>query len=291
MPKYTIVFTDSGLGGLLSFANFYTFLNKAHGISYSEIDLLYFNALPESGAGYSKMKSRAQMVNTFNRALNALQNRYSPDIIAIACNTLSAAYPETTFANDNKHVIEIITAGRSQISIHIKQFRHEPILVFATPTTINSGVYHFDNPNVIPVSGGNLASLIEADYSSSSVRKCVRTIIQTANNKLKSEKIISIFLGCTHYGFIKEIFYELCQDYNFSINTILDPQEIFVDVLKTKIQSNDKSSNRETKINLKIESQAVIESFEIKSISSLLQNDHPEISTLLRNYTRLPKLF
>ncbi len=291
VPKFTVVFTDSGLGGLSSLGKFYHYLKDIKTWSFKEIDLIFFNALAESGMGYSLMKSEEQKVSIFNSALEALQERYNPDVIAIACNTLSALYPKTAFSKTNKHVLEIISPAKLQISEHQQICGQEPLLIFATETTINSGAYRFNDKNIITVCGGSLASLIEANSKDLAVQERINEMFKSAREKIVKKKDISIFLGCTHYGYIQELFYKQCKFYNFKISKILDPQDAFVELIKTKTKENNKSAPGKTKINLRIESQATIEPYEIKSISALLENEYPDISEILKNYTRLPKMF
>ena len=257
--ELTIVFTDSGLGGLSSFAKLYYLLRKSSQLPYKKIDLLFFNALPESGAGYGKMKEESQKVGTFNRALNALQKRYSPNKIAIACNTLSAVYPKTSFSSSSNHTLEIISSGRKQIEEYLKNLPEIPLLILATPTTINSGAYYFENKNILPISGDNLASLIEADFQNNSVKDRVREMLHTASNNLGKNKTVSLFFGCTHYGLIKDIFFELSKDFDLSISNTLDPQDAFIEKIMIDIFKKKMLIYADTKINLKIESQAVIE--------------------------------
>lgn len=289
-PRFTIVFTDSGLGGLSSLAKFYRFLKNSSFLPFPEIDLIFFNAQQQNENSYSKMKDKSQKIKTFNGALEAIQGKYNPDIIAIACNTLSAIYPYTKFSKTGAHVIEIISSGKSQILRHINDFPNEPVLMFATQTTIKSAAYYFDNPLIFPISGENLASLIENDYQSSSVSNRVNEMFQRASELIGSKRTVSLFFGCTHYGYIKDLFYAIAKNFDLSIHKILDPESVFLEQLKTKIKIENTSFNT-PHIKIAIESQAIIAINEIESIGSILQEDYPEISEILRNYTRLPNLF
>ena len=90
---------------------------------------------------------------------------------------------------------------------------------------------------------------------------------------------------------IKDIFFELSKDFDLSISNTLDPQDAFIEQLMVDILKKKMLTYEDTIINLKIESQAIIEPHEIESIGSLLKKDYPEVQKILKNYSKLQKLF
>jgi glutamate racemase len=293
--KLTFVFTDSGLGGLSIMADFASGLEqKAKNLMCEEIEVIFFNALPESGQGYNRMEKMHDKINTFNNALEWIKGHYKPDAIAIACNTLSAIYPLTPFAETDSSTFEIISSGRSQIRNHRKENPAQPVFVLATPTTLASNAYKMDDLFIFQVSGENLASLIEFDHTSPEIKEVTRRIFRHIENYLGEgpQKEISLFLGCTHYGYIEQTLQQVAKDFKFSIATILNPNTAFTNELVNFLNPLiTEEMQKQIKINLRIESQAKIEPSEIESISQLVKGQSEEITTLLKKYTRLPHIF
>ena len=293
--KLTIVFTDSGLGGLSIMADFlYKIEAKNKNISCDEIELIFFNALPENGQGYNRMQNMHDKTMLFNAALEMIHHYYKPDLIAIACNTLSAIFPSTQFSKSHPNTLEIISAGRYLIEQHRKRSPRQPIFILATPTTIASGAYEMKDQHVFQVSGENLASLVEFDHTSPEVKTVTKRIFNAIEKCLNGSPVrdITLFLGCTHYGYIEQTLKEIAGDFDFSINTILNPNIKFTNDLMDYLAPLFKEENKkETKIKLRIESHAFIEPTEIESICQLIKGQSVQITKLLKNYKRLPKLF
>ena len=286
--QYTIVFTDSGLGGLSIMADFYNWLHHQT-LNIDQLNLVFFNSLQAQGNGYNRMASPGEKINTFNAALESINKLYQPQIIAIACNTLSAIYPETTFSKNHSNVLEIISSGKSIIQQHQSLNPNIPLFILATPTTIVSGVYKSKHKKVIQISGDNLASLIEFNYLTPELRNKVRDIFSHIKKHLKQNESFSVFLGCTHYAYSIDILKDVADKMGLNIFSILDPAEHFIKNLIHKLPT--RIGKHQTKLTIKIESQAEILANEIQSISSLIQTKSPDIASLLKNYKRLPVTF
>ena len=81
--------TDSGLGGLSVCAGLEQSLSQKN--MGQGIELLYVNATPDDRIGYNSLNTQKERIDLFDQFLNAANHRYSPDEIAIACNTLSVS--------------------------------------------------------------------------------------------------------------------------------------------------------------------------------------------------------
>ena len=90
----TIVMTDSGLGGLLICAELERRLRSTAGDG--PVRLVYVNAWPDAGHGYNDLPDMTARAAVFDRALAAM-TAFRPDLILIACNTLSVVYEATAF--------------------------------------------------------------------------------------------------------------------------------------------------------------------------------------------------
>ena len=95
-----IVVTDSGLGGISVLGELESKLKTAR--IFNNVELIFFNALYSKDLGYNEIESNREKANIFNNALFSMQDNYHPDIILIACNTLSVIYPITQFSNESK---------------------------------------------------------------------------------------------------------------------------------------------------------------------------------------------
>ena len=91
----SILITDSGLGGLSICAEVVSRLNRNP--IFENVSITYFNAWPEQNRGYNKFDTIEERISIFNQALLGMQS-YQPDLIMIACNTLSALYDKTEFS-------------------------------------------------------------------------------------------------------------------------------------------------------------------------------------------------
>lgn len=285
-----IVFTDSGLGGLSIFAEFYHFLKTNSYTFPGNINLIFFNSLPENGNGYSRMSSEQLKVKTFNAALTVCQKLYDPTLICIACNTLSAIYHKTSFFAAGMQIHEIIVSGREQIRQYYQQYPEIPIFVLATHTTMEAKAYNFDTIPISQISGGNLASCIEKNPTGPKTRKLVQGIFEDIQ-KITSNNQITLFLGCTHYSYISDLFKKIAAYNKINIHTILNPAELFLDKIINNLKTIAGGKGTKAKINIKIESQAEISEEEIHSIGGLLERGHPDITKVLKMYKRLPKAF
>ena len=85
----SLLVTDSGLGGLSICAGIVRRLVDSP--RYKDFSVVYFNAWPMQDRGYNYLDDDAARVRVFGNALRAM-NTYRPDLILIACNTLSVIF-------------------------------------------------------------------------------------------------------------------------------------------------------------------------------------------------------
>src|ERR1043166_4527372 len=85
--------TDSGVGGLSVVAYAERFV-RTRGFP-EPVRLTFANAAPENDYGYNAMPSREAKIETFDRFLRNVTERFAPDVIYVACNTLSVLLPDT----------------------------------------------------------------------------------------------------------------------------------------------------------------------------------------------------
>src|SRR5512140_1925535 len=136
----TIVVTDSGLGGLSVAADLAARL-PGSGIARSA-RIVFVNAEPDAAWGYNDMKSESDKARVFDGALAAMEARFKPDLILIACNTLSVVFPSTAHAKTGgTETVGIVGLGADLIAKELEGRRDATALVFAAKTTIESGAH------------------------------------------------------------------------------------------------------------------------------------------------------
>src|SRR5258705_5636187 len=90
-----ILITDSGVGGLSVCAYAERFV-RVHGFT-EPVRLTFANAAPANDYGYNSMPSTEEKLETFDRFLGNVTTRHAPDLIYVACNTLSVLLPDTPY--------------------------------------------------------------------------------------------------------------------------------------------------------------------------------------------------
>ena len=282
-----VVFTDSGLGGLTVMADFVS-LAKKHNIS---VDTTFFNAQYSRELGYKKMDSKTQ-VEVFNRVLESIQKKYQPDIIAIACNTLSVVYYQTDFYKNNTttQVLDIIEVGKSLI----QNAKTDTIIEVAMPTTIDSEIYKNKAKNRIAVASNVLLpDAIENGYDTT-ISKMLREIFVKVKNEITEKGLTnsqnSLFLGCTHFPIIKNRFLSVAKQNKIPIQDILDPNTSFSQLVFAELIKNKTTKEAQT-TSVQVISRMPFQETEVKNISKLIEPQSKETAEGLRNYTLDAGLF
>ena len=102
-----ICITDSGLGGLSVCDEMVRRLKLQH----KKADIFYVNASYSHEIGYNYLDSRAEQVELFDRVLHGIKSYCSPDLVLVACNTLSTLIEDTPFVKNRmtpvKGIIDI----------------------------------------------------------------------------------------------------------------------------------------------------------------------------------------
>jgi len=287
MNKPKVVFTDSGLGGLTIMADFVNLIKK-HNIS---IDTTFFNAQFSRELGYKKMDTKMQ-IDVFNRVLESIQKKYQPDIIAIACNTLSVVYSQTDFYKNNKHtkVLDIIEVGKSLI----QNSKTDTIIEVAMPTTIDSGIYKNKAKNRIAVASNVLLpDAIENGYDTT-ITKMLKEIFVKIKNEITEKGLTnsqySLFLGCTHFPIIKKYFLSVAMQNNISILDVLDPNTAFSQLVLAELKKN-KTTNQLQTLSVQVISRMSFQEADVRNRAKLIELQSKETAEGLRVYTLDKKLF
>jgi glutamate racemase len=284
----SIVITDSGLGGLSVCAEV---IRGLHREVPRSLALTYFNARPEQDGGYSLLPSMEEQVRVFDQALLGMA-RFHPDLLVIACNTLSALYPRTAFSRASGiPALGIIELGVQMI---FEQLRAQPdsrVIILGSPVTIEEGshvaqlVAQGIRPDRIlaqPCPG--LALQIEADPAGPAVRQLIDQYVAEAAKRLQAGPCpILAALCCTHYGYSQAAFQRALAARFPGPVSILNPNQ----AMSARV-CRDQAPAR---IELDVVSRVPWSPEKLAAISAALEPVSPLAARGLRQYRQDPDLF
>lgn len=289
--EVTILITDSGLGGLSVTAQVDELLRKNR--AFKKARIVFYNSQPEDSIGYNGMKSKERKLEVFNSALEGMVKGFNPDIILIACNTLSVIYDETEFAKTAKiPVVGIVDFGVDMIYSKMKRNKNSYSVIFGTETTIASGTHKrklvekgIAPERIINQPCKNLPGAIEDDASGEKAEKLISKYIDSSFSNIDPEAN-KVFLGlcCTHFGYSKELFYK--NSAKFKKREALDPN-----ILMSRYAVKTGRRHRKTEVSVEVFSRAVLSEKERESIGKLIKKSSPAAGQALQNYNLKKDLF
>ena len=293
--SFTIVVTDSGLGGLSVTAGLEYQLKTLN--QFGKINIIFFNSLADSNFGYNSMPTPEKKAEVFDSALSAIMKLYNPDLILIACNTLSVVYEQTHFAKESKtDVLGIIDLGVEMMLEEIKGNINNSFLLLGTPTTIFSLSYYkrlikegIKEEFIINQSCPLLETAIQNDPESETVHRMITEFLADAKNKeSENSRRIVAALCCTHYGYSEKVFYRAIKTVFEKEFTVVNPNKKMVEFVVNKLSS--KRCNY-SEISVEVVSQVKLKSNEIYSIVKTIKSISPVTASALNNYTYNNSLF
>ncbi|MDZ7265254.1 MAG: aspartate/glutamate racemase family protein [candidate division KSB1 bacterium] len=290
----TILVTDSGLGGLSVAAELASRL-PGSGL-FENIRLVFFNSLFHNQSGYNSLKNERDKIRIFDAALAAMATKYQPDLLLIACNTLSVLYDKTAFSRQAQFpVIGIVETGVELIE---QQFRFTPqsaVIIFATETTIGSHAHKkllmkrgFHADQIIEQACPGLAGSIERGYNSQETTELIQKYVTSAIHQAALSRPIFASLNCTHYGYSRQQFQEAFARAGYPELTILDPNPRMAEIL---FQSQRPARFPTTQLIIEVVSKTEITAPKIVSLGQLLGRVSPATAEALKNYRFEPNLF
>lgn len=174
---------------------------------------------------------------THEELLSIIQNdiRYllskNISVLGIACNTATSViyeeYPEILKSN-------LVFNPISSITKYIKEdININRVLVIGSKYTITSGIYEkfLRDEKDLKVLQASEQLLIE--HIENSKEEDIQTEIERIKGYIEENRVDTLVLGCTHYGYIKDIF-----EKNIPNILILDPSEIMARDISKSIDLN-----------------------------------------------------
>jgi glutamate racemase len=291
----TILVTDSGLGGLSVASDVASRLPQS-GV-FKNARIVFFNSLFHERSGYNSLKSEEEKIRIFNTALKAMSKKYRPDLLLIACNTLSVFYDKTPFSKKAKFpVIGIVEIGVDEIAMEFDKQSEASVIIFATKTTIASNSHRdqliargYPANQIIGQACHKLAGSIERGYDSEETIKYIQQYVNEALSQIKQSGVpIFASLNCTHFGYSIQQFKDAFAAAGYPGLVILDPNPKMADFL---FEPSKLNRYPETKVTVEVVSKTEITPDKMASLYSLLEMTSPPTADALLNYQFDPDLF
>jgi glutamate racemase len=293
--KVTIAVTDSGLGGLSVTAEAVARLKEAG--TFETADVIFYNALFSSEGGYNSLETRQEKVDIFQRALEGMEKRYRPDLILIACNTLSVLFEDTAFSRRTKvPVVGIIDAGVEMMAEGLRAVPGSSVIIFGTPTTISEGMHRrqlekagFAAGRIISQSCPELESFIEKDSGGAETELLIAAFVEEALQQLPSPRPpVFASLNCTHYGYSLPLWEAAFTGAGVKPAGILNPNSRMADFLFAPGRAG---RFPRTAVTVRVVSMVAIDPGKIDSLGKRLARISLETAAALGAYEHVPGLF
>ena len=291
----TIVVTDSGLGGLSVAADLAARL-PASGIARTA-RIVFVNAEPDPAFGYNDMKVEADKARVFDGVLASIETRFKPDLILIACNTLSVVFPSTGHAKTGgTETVEIVGLGADLIAKELEGKRDATTLVFATKTTIESGAHRrllvakgVPADHVVGESCPRLAGAIERGAASEETVSYVKKFVAEAlERRSAKDGPLVVSLNCTHYGYVKPLWEQAFAAAGYPGVKVLDPNPLMTDLV---LKEGGRKRFPKTGVTVEVFSKVPIAAGTRANLGGLLRTVSPETADALTAYRHEPRLF
>jgi glutamate racemase len=290
----TILVTDSGLGGLSVAADLAARLPDS-GV-FRKARIVFYNALFHK-TGYNGLDSEAEKVRIFDVVLRAMEKRYHPDILLIACNTLSVLYDLTPFSRKAPFpAVGIVETG---VDLIAKQFAVTPeatVIIFGTKTTIASEAHKkalvtlgIPAERIVGQACHKLAGAIERGTASEETVGYIRQFVGEALAQVggPGRPVFGSF-NCTHFGYARRQFEEAFAAAGYPAIELLDPNPRMSDFM---FRSPTLHRHAATDVSVEVVSKLEITEQERNSIGPLLRAVSPAVADAFHGYVHDPGLF
>lgn len=294
-PDVTIVVTDSGLGGLSVVADLAARL-PGSGIARSA-RVVFVNALLDDAIGYNDLRDEADKVRVFDAALAATESRYRPDLILVACNTLSVFYEKTEHARKGTtETVSIVPMGADLIEQTLKATPDATAIIFATKGTIDSGAHRrllvgrgVPDARIVGQACPKLTGAIERGAHSEETAVRIRGFVEEAIGRLPEKKgPLVVSLNCTHFGYARPLWEETFEKLGYPGVKVLDPNPLMTDLV---LREGAPRRFPETKVTVEVVSKTPITPAVKAALGALLRTTSPATADALEHWTHAPDLF
>lgn len=199
MSNNTVVFIDSGIGGLPYFRWISTrVLNRGLVYIADNANFPYGEKTPET------------LINLATKLIRNLTARFNPELMVLSCNTLSVVALSSLRKRFSVPLVGVVPAVKPAA----ENTEKKSIGVIATGRTTRDGylaelISHFASDcRVYPYAADELVSFIEKKILTASVREKEGACYPSVTF-FREKGIDTLVLGCTHFIFLKEVFEKL----------------------------------------------------------------------------------
>ena len=290
----SVVIVDSGMGGLSIAAEIARRL--AGGCAFSKVSITYFNAWPEQHRGYNALPGDSERVRVFDNALAAALN-FVPDIVLIACNTLSVLYRRTTFSRSaTLPVVGIVDYGVETMHAYLAHDPRRRIIILGTLTTIAADSHRMiladmgiAPDRMVTQACNKLATQIESGPNGRAVKTMVDDFIDQAVARQKDRKApVAAALCCTHYGYSADLIRASLACRIDGEATILNPNTTMAERVVTAL-GPVRTGN--TAVDIAVVSKIEWRREKRQAMAAVLEPISPETANALLAYRHVPGLF
>jgi len=292
-----ILITDSGVGGLSVVAYAEQFV-RTNGFP-EPVRLTFANAAPENDYGYNSMPSREVKLETFDRFLRNVTARFAPDMIYVACNTLSVLLPETPyFETATIPVRGIVTTGAALLLKELEADPRSVAMIFGTQTTIDAGAYPrllaergIAPARIISQACPGLADTISEDREGQKTNAEIRKWVAAATAKMQPTGApVVACLACTHYGYRKDLFAAALGDSGIAA-TVVNPNESAVDDLFGAPADGSRESGLHPEVDVAFVTRYAIPATTVETLTWFLSGISPRTVAAMQHFVHIPELF
>lgn len=288
-----IAVLDSGLGGLSICAELEKKL-QARAL-FKQVTLLYFNVWPEQDRGYNSLESVSERISVFDHALVGVSD-HQPDLIMIACNTLSVIYHRTSYSqNTTIPVIDIVDFGVDLIHENLMEKPDSQTLIIGTRTTVSEKAHYqklvqkgIDTRRIKSQACHGVATEIEKNPQGAAVEKLIDTYMDEAVPRLNNYGTVFVALCCTHFAYSKDIFQNKLLDRLPVEVALLNPNTEMSSFL---FRNESVKSISNTEINVNVFSKIDLDQSKIHSMANAVRSTSEKTATALIDYAYQPDLF
>jgi glutamate racemase len=295
-----IAITDSGLGGLTICAGIEQWLRQGGRLG---VRLTYVNAWPDEGRGYNDLPDLAARAAVFGRALRRI-DEMRPDLVVIACNTLSIVYEHTEYIGPmHARVQGILDAG---VDLFVEALTGQPgsaLVLVGTRTTIEAGAHRerllargIGPDRVAGASCHGLATAIERGPHSLATAALIDACAERVAAGRPAGDPLLVGLCCTHYGMVGERLRVAVRTQTGGTVETLDPNaRLVTGVVSSLPAQGDGEDARDGRPAapplVRVLSKVGLRDEQRQAVGSILERVSPATAEALRAYVHVPDLF
>jgi glutamate racemase len=291
-----ILITDSGVGGLSVVAYAERFV-RTHGFT-EPVKLTFVNAARENDFGYNALPTLEKKIETFDLFLSRVTERFNPELIYIACNTLSVLLPSTPyFRNSTVPVKGIVETGADLMAKALESDPESLAMFFGTQTTIDTGMYPrllagrgIQASRIVSQACPGLADTISEDREGTKTAAEIERWIGLALEKMPTpDAYVIACLACTHYGYRRELFAAAFAKAGVRARVINPNERAVDDLFGPRLARGGVAARRE--VDVRFVTRYVIPESTVEALTWFLSDVSPGTVAAMQHFEHVPDLF